>query len=325
MIYALAIIGLILISLHLYRQYWLYKTLEQVYTAQFDGELYQVGETTIGIRKSRPDTPPSKTVICFPGFLEDMRYFQALYQDTECELILVNNANYHSPFPLDQVKDLDWDSNPYACGTIEYDGFYLGHVVQRLASSQNITLHGHSRGGAVVLEAGRQFPDAMREKDRLISAILEAPVLPQARVAGKGSEPLTHRIICYLLPVVLGLSRKASTEQLLKQPMMQPTNDLKTDLCKSVYCVAKNYKTCVINAHSIWLWQRDNAYEMYNNFAKITVVVGQRDDVLDNPSMIASAEQGARRNPGVSVVQTENTNHFISLEQPGYLQKIVAG
>ena len=29
MIYALAIIGLILISLHLYRQYWLYKTLEQ--------------------------------------------------------------------------------------------------------------------------------------------------------------------------------------------------------------------------------------------------------------------------------------------------------
>ncbi len=73
-----------------------------------------------------------------------------------------------------------------------------------------------------------------------------------------------------------------------------------------------------------WLWQRNRYHDLYKNFARITVVVGERDDVLDNPSMIASAEQGARVNSGVSVVLTEHSNHFISLEQPHYLREIVA-
>jgi pimeloyl-ACP methyl ester carboxylesterase len=73
-----------------------------------------------------------------------------------------------------------------------------------------------------------------------------------------------------------------------------------------------------------WLWQRNRYHDLYKNFARITVVVGERDDVLDNPSMIASAEQGARVNSGVSVVLTEHSNHFVSLEQPHYLREIVA-
>ena len=183
----LAAIGLILLGLHLFRQYWLHKDLERVYSAPFEGKMYRVAETVVGIRK--PIAQATQTVICFPGFLEDMRYFQALYQDSDCELILVNNANYHSPFPLDEVEDLDLEINPYACGTIEYDGFTLAQVMRRFANCPEVVLHGHSRGGAVVLEAGRQFPDLMKTDGKQVSAILEAPVLPQARAAGKGSEP----------------------------------------------------------------------------------------------------------------------------------------
>jgi pimeloyl-ACP methyl ester carboxylesterase len=318
--FLLIAVGLVL-ALHLYRQYWTHRNLPQVYTAAFSGEMYRVGDTFIARRPAAGES--DKTIICFPGFLEDMRYFQALYNDVDCELILVNNANYHSPFSTDGAQALQWPDNPYPLGSIEHDGFYLAQTLRELASGKEVVLHGHSRGGAVVLEAGRQFPELTKPGDRQVSALLEAAVLPQARTAGNGSDPVPHRIMCYLLPIVLGLSRKASAERLLKQPMMRPTNELKTALCQSVYSVARNYSTCVANVRSINRWQKNSAYTLYDNYEKITVLVGERDDVLDNTTMLASAEEGQKLNAGVVTVRTENTNHFISLEQPQYLLGLV--
>ena len=54
----------------------------------------------------------------------------------------------------------------------------------------------------------------------------------------------------------------------------------------------------------------------------MTVVLGARDSVLGNRTMLASAEQGQARNKGVTILKTENTNHFISLEQPETIQGI---
>ncbi len=316
-VYVLA--GLAL-ALHAYRQWWTHRNLPRVHTAQFDGELYRVGATVIARRPAREGS--RRSVICFPGFLEDMRYFQSLYAEEEGELILVNNANYHSAFSDGDEQALDWPDNPHPLGAIEHDGFYLGLVLERLAGGAEVVLHGHSRGGAVVLETGRQYPQLTRDGERQVSAILEAPVLPRARVVGRGSDPVPNALIRYFMPIALGLGRKTTPEQLNKQPMMRPTNDLKTSLCLSVYTVPRVYATCVTNARSIRDWQRDTGHDLYNNYGRITVVIGERDDVLDNASMLASAEAGRALNPGVEILRTEQTNHFPTLERPEYLLRL---
>ncbi len=316
----LIVLAGIVLAVHLYRQYWTNRDLPQLFDADFDGELFRVGETFIARRPATAGN--TKTVVCFPGFLEDMRYFQALYAESECELILVNNGDYHCSFPRLTQAALDWPANPHPLGTIEHDGFYLGLVVRELASGSDVSLHGHSRGGAVTLEAGRQYPELMGAEGKGVRAILEAPVLPGACTVGKGNDPFPHALICYFMPIVLGLSRNAGPEQLLKQPMMKPSNELKTAICLSVYSNARHYSTCVANVRSIVRWQRETPHDVYANYPEVYVVMGARDDVLDNASMLASAEAGAALNPGVSVVATENTNHFVTLEAPQYLQAL---
>jgi hypothetical protein len=314
----------LLLSLHAYREYWRLRNLPQIHHGEFAGELMKVGATYIARRPANNGS--RRSIICFPGFLEDMRYFQDVYKDDDAELILVNNANYHCPFltesAADDVIELNWPENPYLTGTIEHDGFYLGLALERLASGREVRIHGHSRGGSVVLEAGRQYPVLASSKERPVSAVLEAPVLPQARTAGNTSEPLPHRITCFFIPIFFGLSRNISTERLLKLPMMRPTNALKTHLCLSIFSVSRSYATCVRNVQSIVTWQRTMGFDVYDNFPSLTLVIGERDDSLDRPSMLASAEQGQTRNRGLSILKTIGTNHFISLEQPNTIRAI---
>ena len=50
--------------------------------------------------------------------------------------------------------------------------------------------------------------------------------------------------------------------------------------------------------------------------------MGERDDVLDRATMLASAEAGAILGSRVTIVRTDRTNHFIALEQPHYLRAL---
>ena len=127
----------------------------------------------------------------------------------------------------------------------------------------------------------------MNNRERPVRAILETPVLPQARTPGKGSDPIPHMIQCYLLPIFFGLSRNISTERLHKMPMMNPTTTLKTQLCHSIFSVSRSYATCVANVQSIVNWQRETGYEVYRNFPSLVVVIGARDSSLDRRSMLA--------------------------------------
>lgn len=308
----------LLVALHSYRQYWTKRDLPQIDRCEFTGQLKKVGNTYIGYRAASNGS--ERTIICFPGFLEDIRYFQALYQDNSAELILVNNANYHCPFlgakDTGEITELAWPENPYLLGTIEHDAFYLGLVLEHLASGRDIVLHGHSRGGAVVLETGRQYPELTNAKARSVSAILEAPVLPQARTAGKGTSNVPQGLACYLLPLLLGWLRNSSKERRIKRMMVGPVTPLKQQLLPNVANNPRTYATCVTNLRSIADWQRTAPIEAYNNFSALTVMMGERDHVLCNHSMLASIEKGQTINQGVSLVKTKRTNHFISLEKP---------
>ena len=93
-----------ILVLHAYREYWCRRDLPQIHTGEFTGELLKAGTTYIARRPARNQS--QRTIVCFPGFLEDMRYFQALYEDHDAELILLNNANYHCPFPFADVTEL---------------------------------------------------------------------------------------------------------------------------------------------------------------------------------------------------------------------------
>lgn len=304
-------------ALHALRQYFTYRAWPSPPTAPFDGELHRVGQTTIAVRRREG---AEQTVICMPGFLEDMRYFLDLYRDRPCELILVNNANYHCPFDETGATDLDWPANPHPATTLAHDGFILAQAAQRLATTDNVVLHGHSRGGAVVLEAGRQLPEIrdgqQADTAQSLSALLEAPVLPQGTPAGRSTGPVIQAITLYLMPVVMAASRNISEQRLTRMPMMKPTTPRKTELAKALFVNPKDYATAIQNVRDIDAWQKREGYELYESYPKIAVLVGERDDVLSTRTMTASATEGQSRNDGVRVVQTTATNHFITLERP---------
>lgn len=313
MTFLFVVLGLAL-AVYIVRLYLVYSETPAIPKSQFSGDIYIAGDSMVAKRKM--DGKPARSIICMPGFLETPQYFMELYKDVDAELILINNLNYHSPFILDKAKQVDWSAaNEYAPGTIEHDAYFLGQVMTHLATTENVLVHGHSRGGAVVLDAGRQFPALMGS----VSALLEAPVLPQALVAGR-PDPRLDFLKYFGFPFLFTLMRLNPAGSLAKSPMMRPNNELKQKTLLHLYQAPKQYKTAVVNIRSITDWQRDTPISIFNNIKDVTVVVGARDSVLNLRSMISSAEQAQN----VRVVKTEKTNHFVSLETPELMQELIA-
>ena len=149
-----------------------------IYAKDFDGEILRIGACHALVRRAA--ATPRATVVCVPGFLEEVWYFDGLYEDADLDCIYLNNADYHvtTVAPEARAQAVDWDRPlPYAVGTISHDAAVLNQVLTHLVRSGPIRLHGHSRGGAVVLEAALQSPELHRRLE--IEYLLEAPVLPQ--------------------------------------------------------------------------------------------------------------------------------------------------
>lgn len=314
----LLVLAVIALALHLMRHYVAHVRRPKVLDLPFDGRRYRAGANEIAVRRSPGAT---RTFVCVPGFLEDARFFLDLHEGSQADLILFGNGNYHSPFAGDDAEELDWDLNPHRVGTIAYDAFHVARAVEHLAKTRIVILHGHSRGGAVVLDAARQFSDRMRTPDRDVRALLEAPVLPHGKQAGTDPGPVGRAIVAYLLPLFLAVSRNISKTRLERFPMMRPTNPHKTEVLRSLFQSTRDYDTCVENVADIAEWEETQGYGLFDNYERITIVVGERDDVLDNRALVASAEEGAARNAGIRIVRTEDTNHFVSLETPEVIQR----
>ena len=60
---------------------------------------------------------------------------------------------------------------------------------------------------------------------------------------------------------------------------------------------------------------------MYKNFSHVTALIGERDDVLSCRTMVASIKEGIKISSSMQMIQTQNTNHFITLEEPHYIYK----
>ena len=166
----------------------LIKPIEQSYTEMFSGKVFTVGKGAVSVRNHSGEA--KHTVIGVHGFLENHGYFTQLYQDSSTELILLTCSNYHVPVSGPMPEPADWEVPiKFLEATIQYDACILNQTLANLPSTKNVRIHGHSRGGAVILEALNQRPELYEN----VELILEAPALP----AGK-----THPLVSTLLEPV---------------------------------------------------------------------------------------------------------------------------
>jgi len=281
----------------------------------FQGSMLRLGHNLVCLpdRSHLPAGPVGRTtLVCFPGFLEDMRYFLDVHRNTPARLIIINNANYQNPFCGVTPSIPGWfKGNPHALGTIAHDAYCLNQVLEHMTGPERVVVHGHSRGGAVVLEAGVQAPERARDVD----ALLEAAVVPRGRLFGGGERRL-EPVGFFLFPFVLSLLRVLPARLLLDSPMMWVTNDIKNRIVAALPFTPRQYATAVINSRNIIQWQAAADYGSYGNYRRTTLFVGERDGVLCRTAMLESAA----RSGAVDVVETTGTDHFISLEAPDIIR-----
>ena len=256
------------------------------------------------------------TLICFPGFLEDARFFLEVHRDTPARLILIGNANYQNPFRRETISTPPWFAgNPHPVGTIAHDAYCMNQVIEHMTGPERVVLHGHSRGGGVILEAGNQRPELTCN----VEAILEAAVVPRGRLYANGEKKL-QPVGFFLFPFILSLMRILPESTRLKSPMMWVTNATKNKIVAAIPFAPRQYATAQINSANIIEWQARSGFDSYDHFERVTLFVGERDGVLSRTAMLESAAQS----PAVEVVLTTGTDHFISLESPDIIRAYFA-
>lgn len=287
----------------------------------FDGELLQVEECVVALKRPQ-GKKPVRTIVGMHGFLEDHRYFTDHYgKVTDAELILINSCGYHPPNTVIVPQEAPWSKTvPFTPGSIEYDAAVLIQAVENLASTSRLRVHGHSRGGAVVLEAARQRPDLFKKAE----AILEAPILPEAPVfADSGLRAVFDRAYLYFFPFAAALFNITGLPRFVMKNL-GPLGDRKATMLRSLFNNPKSPGILVQNLLHIARWPQDRTVDLFDGFASGTILIGEQDHILSRRRMLASAQ----RNKGnLQVVETTGTDHFILLERPELIPAlpVVAG
>ena len=310
-VYVIAIV-IFSVAIHALRQYLM--TVQQLPKNHepFVGTIFKAGQATVAYRPASGQA--LATVVAMPGFLEDHRYFTGLYNDPEVELVLINSCNYHPPvIPCSPKSCGFFNKYDFQLGSIEYDAAVLNWAVENLATTHNIRLHGHSRGGAVVLEAIKQDPGLHANNEIL----LESPVLPQ----GKGYPALElalGTVGLYLLPLTTPIIKRIPAG--LYMPILyRPLNERKEKLLAGLFHTPKNYKTIIDNVRLLEQWMDGNDYSIYKYVNKGMILIGEKDTVLDRKSMLESAQKSG---DNIDVFETKNTSHFVSLDAPHLIPPI---
>jgi pimeloyl-ACP methyl ester carboxylesterase len=242
------------------------------------------------------------------GFVADMRYFTHYYSDPDLQLILLTSCDYHVPITGPRYRSAPWVKPPTEReGTIAYDAAVLVQALEHLPRTGSIRVHGHSRGGAVVLEAASMRPDLFKQ----VEVVLEAPVLPQARPYVS-----TTAIQLWLMSFVVPLWRREPISQRNRGAWGPLDNARKRELIMAFPFNPKRVATMVSNLRGIDDWMKGRDASLYRNIPRATVLVPGKDRVLDTHSMLESAR---RAGPGLSVVTLDGCSHFPLWDRPDAL------
>lgn len=271
----------------------------------FDGVVYRVGRAAVA---ERTGSAPYATVICMHGFVENGHYFTRFYRDPGIQLILLASADYHMALTGADQREASWAVAPDAAvGSIEYDAMVLLQALERLPRTGNIRVHGHSRGGAVVLEAAARRPDLFAD----VEVVLEAPVLPQAKVRLS-----LLAVILWWLPLLAPLWRAMPLGLPGSRRWGRLDDPRKRALIADFPFNARDSATLVANLHSIGEWIQHRKLDIYRNVARGVILIPDDDRVLDTDTMRQSAQQAA---PQLRVIEVDDSSHFILLDRPDLL------
>lgn len=290
----------------------LLKPIESAYSEMFSGHVYRVGEGAVSVRNHSGEA--ERTVIGVHGFLENHCYFTQSYDAPGTELILLTCSNYHIPVNGITPETSAWEVPiKYLEGTIEYDACILNQALSNLPTTRNVRVHGHSRGGAVTLEAVRQRPELYAE----VEVVLEAPALPQAKLHGLVTtllEPVGHGMWPWLIRLISSAPSSA-----YGQTFFGKMNPRKKQLLSKLFFATKDQLTIVRNVENIMEWMERTDTSVYQHIRYGTFLIPAVDKLLDRNAMLASARQSPTT---MRIIKTEAPSHFITLDSkewvPGF-------
>ena len=282
----------------------LIKPIEQTYTEMFSGKVYTVGKGAVSVRNH--SSKAENTVIGVHGFLENHCYFTQSYQNPSTELILLTCSNYHIPVSGPMPEPADWEVPiKYLEATIEYDACILNQALANLPTTRNIRIHGHSRGGAVILEAISQRPELYEH----VEIILEAPALPGGKTHPLVSamlEPVSHG----MWPWVIRLINNTPSSS-YGQMFFGKMNRRKKQLLQKLFTATRDHLTIVRNIENLFAWMEKADYSVYQHIRHGTFLIPKVDRILDRNLMLKSAQHSPN---SVRIVETEAMSHFVTLD-----------
>lgn len=291
----------------------LIKPIEQTYTEMFSGKVYTVGKGAVSVRNHSGKA--ENTVIGVHGFLENHCYFTQSYQNPSTELILLTCSNYHVPVSGPMPEPAEWETPiKHLEATIEYDACILNQALQNLPTTDHIRIHGHSRGGAVILEAIRQWPELYEN----VEIILEAPALPHGKTHPLVSallDPVSHG----MWPWIIRLINNTPSSS-YGQMFFGKLNKRKKQLLHKLFTATKDHLTIVRNIENLFAWmERIEPEEVYKLVRHGTFLIPKVDRILDRNLMLASA----RKSPNsVRIVETDAMSHFVTLDDPKWVPSL---
>ncbi|MBC7192723.1 alpha/beta hydrolase [Marinobacter sp.] len=282
----------------------LIKPIESAYSEMFSGRVYRVGNGAVSVRNHSGKA--EHTVIGVHGFLENHCYFTQAYEAPTTELILLTCSNYHIPVNGVTPETPDWEVPIKSLdGTIEYDARILNQALENLPTTDNIRVHGHSRGGAVILEAIRLRPELYET----VEVVLEAPVLPQGKLSSLVTmvlEPVSHG----MWPWVIRLINSAPSSA-YGQTFFGKMNPRKKVLLSKLFSATRDHLTIVRNIENLMEWMDRQDTSIYQHVRQGTFLIPAVDRILDRTAMLNSA----RKSPTtMRIVETQAPSHFITLD-----------
>ncbi len=282
----------------------LIKPIDSAYSEMFSGRVYRVGRGAVSVRNHSGTA--KQTVIGVHGFLENHCYFTQAYEAPTTELILLTCSNYHIPVNGVTPEAPEWEVPiKHLEATIEYDACILNQALENLPSTDNIRIHGHSRGGAIILQALAFRPELFTN----VEIVLEAPVLPQGKLHALVTtllEPVSHGMWPWLIRLI-----NSAPSSAYGQTFFGKMNPRKKQLLSKLFSATQDHLTIVRNIENIMAWMERTDTSIYDEVRHGTFLVPQVDRILDRNAMLASARQSPTT---MRIVETEAPSHFITLD-----------
>ena len=291
-----------------FRRWLLDRPVPQRQAVSMAAEVYRVGSACIIRRRS---DNPVRSVVVMHGFLENPLYFTQYYSDPTIELIMLTSGDYHLPLANPVFQQPPWPTTPaLVTGLIASDAQVLNLALQYLVSTPDVRVHGHSRGGAVVLEAARQRPELFEAA----AVLLEAPALPQ----GRAYRP-TPRLGHWLLPLV-HLLWQGKPASILSRPIWGPLHDAsKRELILAMPFNPRSSRVVMTNLEDLEQWMRSTGPEIYRHVKRGAILVPQQDRVLHSGAMLDSARQAEN----LQIIEVPDGSHFVLLDNPEAIPPLI--